>query len=166
MNSLAKDPVCGMEVAVTLAAKRTVYKGVEYFFCSEQCLQRFSAKPDLYIGEPGRAAPKQQGIELTKRRRLRLSAPLSPEEAGIINDTLLGVMGVKQVSVQGDSLDISYDLLETSEAQIEEQIASIGVQLGNGWVERLRRALVHYEEECELDNLAANDKHCCEVRKW
>lgn len=166
MNSLAKDPVCGMEVAVTPAAKRAVYKEVEYFFCSEQCLQRFRAKPDLYIGEPGQAAPKQRGIELIKKRRLRLAAPLSLSEAGTIKDALLGSMGVKQASIQEDLLEIHYDLLEISEAQIEEQITSIGVQLGNGWAERLRRALVHYEEECELDNLAANDKHCCEVRKW
>ena len=166
MNTPAKDPVCGMEVKLSPAVKQTVYRGVAYFFCSEQCLQRFRAKPDLYIGEPDRKAPKQQGVELVKRRRLRLAAPLSLNVAGIIENALRGVMGVKQVSIQWDLLEIHYDLLETSEQLIVEQLASIGVQLGNGWGERLRRAFVHFEEECELDNLAANDKHCCDVRRW
>lgn len=166
MNTQAKDPVCGMEVALTPPLRQTVYKGVEYFFCSEQCLRRFSDKPELYIGEPGRAAPKQQGVELIKRRRLRLAAPLSPGEARIVEEALLGTMGVRQVSAEGDTLEISYDLLEMSAELIEEQMAAIGVRLGNGWSERLRRAFVHYVEECELDNLAANDKNCCEVRKY
>jgi YHS domain-containing protein len=166
MNTLTKDPVCGMEVAPSATAKQTVYRGISYYFCSEQCLQRFLAKPLLYVGEPDRQAPKQQGIELIKQRRLRLAAPLSPNQAVTVEKALRGVMGVRQVEARGDALEIHYDLLDTSAELIEEQLASIGVELGNGWSERLRRAFVHYEEENELDNLAANDKHCCDVRKW
>lgn len=166
MNTLTKDPVCGMEVEPSPAAEQTVYRGIRYFFCSEQCLGRFLGNPRLYVGEPGWKAPKQEGVELIKKRRLRLASPLSPNQAAIVEDALLGVMGVKEVSAREDVLEIRYDLLETSAELIEEQMAAIGVQLGNGWSERLRRAFAHYEEECELDNLVANDKHCCEVRKW
>lgn len=166
MNTLTKDPVCGMEIEPSATANQTVYRGIRYFFCSEQCLQRFLGNPRLYVGEPGWKAPKQEGVELIKKRRLRLASPLSPNQAAIVEDALRGVMGIKEVSAQGDLLEIRYDLLETSAELIEERMAAIGVQLGNGWSERLRRAFVHYEEECELDNLAANDKPCCEVRKW
>jgi len=166
MNTLAKDPVCGMEIAPSPTVFQTVYRGITYFFCSEQCRQRFLAKPLLYVGEPDQKAPKQQGVERIKKRHLRLAAPLSANQAVIVEKALRGVMGIKQVAAQGDSLEIHYDLLETSAELIEGQLASIGVQLGNGWSERLRRAFVHFEEENELDNLAANDKHCCDVRKW
>lgn len=62
-------------------------------------------------------------------------------------------MGIQTVSVDGDRVVIAYDLLMATEEQIENKLAEIGVRLGEGFAERLRRAFVHYEEECELGSL-------------
>ena len=48
---------------------------------------------------------------------------------------------------------IVYDLLQATAEQLEVKLTEIGVQLGEGLADRLLRAFVHYEEECEIGNL-------------
>jgi len=44
------DLVCGMEVDAGKTNFKTKYKGREYFFCSENCLEHFKSNPEQYIG--------------------------------------------------------------------------------------------------------------------
>jgi xanthine dehydrogenase accessory factor len=46
----AVDPVCGMTVAVQVAAERVVHEGVTVVFCSAHCRARFEAEPARYAG--------------------------------------------------------------------------------------------------------------------
>ena len=39
------DPVCGMEVKPETAAATSVYEGVTYYFCSQECQQIFDRAP-------------------------------------------------------------------------------------------------------------------------
>jgi YHS domain-containing protein len=164
MNARTIDPVCGMEVDPR--QYQTNYLGITYAFCSEQCQQRFLANPRLYVGAPGNPAPKQEGVIIIKKRRMRLAAPLDHDQARRVINSLNEMMGIRHANADGDIIEITYDLLEAGAALIEQRLATIGVQLGEGWSERLRRAFIHFEEECELENLAANDKNCCEARRW
>lgn len=148
---LAKDVVCGMQVES--GKHQLEYLGVPYSFCSRQCQERFQANPHLYVGMPGQKAPKQKGLSVIKQRRLSLAQPLSSRQARALSDALQAMMGIQTVSVEGDSVVITYDLLQATVEQVEEELAEIGVQLGEGWAERLRRAFVHYEEECEVGSL-------------
>ncbi len=66
MRATVKDPVCGMEVAP--AQLETIYEGLHYAFCSEQCRQRFAASSRLYIGVPGKKAPQPSGPTISPRR--------------------------------------------------------------------------------------------------
>ncbi len=43
-----RDPVCGKAVG-SPAAARLVHQGVEYAFCSRECLRRFLEEPDKYV---------------------------------------------------------------------------------------------------------------------
>jgi len=151
MNAMVKDPVCGMEVDARQLD--TVYLGIHYAFCSAQCQDRFAANPHLYIGHPGHQAPKQQGQEVLKRRCLAMGMVLSADQADRLERKLLEMMGVQSVTVKGDRLEITYDLLQATEQQIEAQLAEAGIALGEGWAERLRRAFVQYLEEREVDSL-------------
>jgi YHS domain-containing protein/copper chaperone CopZ len=150
-----KDVVCGMTVYP--GDNELVYRGVSYSFCSKQCRERFKANPHLYIGLPGQRAPKQEGVSVIKQRRLRLTSPLSSSHARELNEALRTMMGVQDVSIEGESVVITYDLLQATEKQIEEELAKIGLQLGEGWTERLRRAFVHYEEEVEMGSLEVHE---------
>lgn len=155
MDKPVKDVVCGMQVEPHRNA--VAYLGIEYAFCSAQCRERFVANPHLYTGLPGRKAPKQEGLEVLKRRRLRLAQPLSAEQAASISAALQTMMGIKTVAAAGDRIEIVYDLLQATAEQIEAKLAQIGVPLGAAWPERLRRAFVHYEEECEVGNLEVHE---------
>ena len=47
--TMAKDPVCGMEVQESAAAGRAQHDGKTYYFCSEQCRQAFERAPQSYV---------------------------------------------------------------------------------------------------------------------
>ena len=109
---LIKDVVCGMQVDA--GNNPHVYQGVSYSFCSKQCQERFLVNPHLYIGMPGQKAPKQEGLSVIKQRRLRLAQPLSPSQAKTLSDALQAMMGIQFVSVEGDCVVITYDLLQAT----------------------------------------------------
>ena len=55
---MAKDPVCGMQVAEDRAAGRAEHDGRTYYFCSTGCLEKFRADPAAYAAAAAaRAAP-------------------------------------------------------------------------------------------------------------
>ncbi|HEX7285953.1 MAG TPA: heavy metal translocating P-type ATPase [Candidatus Angelobacter sp.] len=54
INTLAKDPVCGMTVDPNIARGRAEYLGKTYYFCSAGCETRFKADPVKYL------SPKQE----------------------------------------------------------------------------------------------------------
>jgi class 3 adenylate cyclase len=49
-----RDPVCGMAIGANPVA-RLVHRGIEYAFCSQDCLRRFLEDPDRYVGTEDRA---------------------------------------------------------------------------------------------------------------
>jgi Cu+-exporting ATPase len=53
----AKDPVCGMPVRAD-SPHQLQFAGADYRFCSEKCLAKFRAAPDLYVA----ATPSETGI--------------------------------------------------------------------------------------------------------
>lgn len=44
----AKDPVCGMTVEIATATFTLEHEGLTYYFCSQGCLDRFSADPRAF----------------------------------------------------------------------------------------------------------------------
>lgn len=145
------DPVCGMQVNRDSFALE--HLGIHYAFCSRQCQDRFKANPHLYIGTPGEKAPKQQGVEVIKQRRIRLGQALSDSQAAILKDELGAMMGIDHIEVSGDTVAIRYDLLQATAEQIESRIVQVGLQLGDGWADLLRRGFIHFIEETEVDSL-------------
>lgn len=52
----AKDAVCGMQVRTADAPAHTIYQGQDYYFCSDNCHDKFEADPAKYTsGQPARA---------------------------------------------------------------------------------------------------------------
>lgn len=149
-------PVCQMEVEEGDLA--LVYSRMQFAFCSEQCRERFQATPHLYVGLPGQKAAKQEGRKVLKRRCIQLDAKLRREEMRMLEDALTAMMGIKQLVVEEDAVQITYDLIEATEEQIERILLETGAQLGSGWTERLRRAWVHYTEDCEALNMQVTSR--------
>jgi len=147
----SKDPVCNMIVSAGQYA--IDYLGMHFAFCSQQCKERFLANPHLYIGATEHKSPKQEGKEVLKRRRFHLTEPLPGEMAALIADSIRGMMGVRSIDIDGADIEVTYDLLQATAQQIESQLESTGVALGQDWGQRLRRAFVHYTEETEVDSM-------------
>ena len=156
MNEIVEDPVCHMQVpSISLA---TEYAGGHYAFCSAQCQERFLANPHLYVGFPGNPAPAQEGKEVIKRHRLLLSAPLDAIQAEQVKQALIEMMGIHEVYIDGDKIEIQYDLLQATAEQIADKLALIGAGLGGGWMDRLKLALINNLEEIEISSLQVDDR--------
>ncbi len=48
---MAKDPVCGMQLAEVGAPATSEYKGKTYYFCSPACKTVFDKNPEKYSGK-------------------------------------------------------------------------------------------------------------------
>lgn len=47
-HKMKRDPVCGMQVDSKNPGAKYVYKGKEYYFCSEGCKKKFMESPESY----------------------------------------------------------------------------------------------------------------------
>ncbi|VAW97094.1 hypothetical protein MNBD_GAMMA21-847 [hydrothermal vent metagenome] len=147
-------PVCNM--VTNLDCLSSEYRSEKFFFCSEQCLERFTANPGVYIGGRGIPSAKQRGERCIKRRTLKLDSVVPVEMAeNIIND-LQAMMGVIEVDVDADKINIIYDLIEVTTKQIETVLEKTGNNASKKYGEVLKRAFIHYNEETIMDNLEHN----------
>lgn len=48
---MAKDPVCGMQLAEASAAAKSDDKGKTYYFCSAACKAAFDKSPEKYAAK-------------------------------------------------------------------------------------------------------------------
>ena len=48
-----KDPVCGMEVSIADSDRKIEFEGNVYYFCSEECQDKFLEDPGLYLEKEG-----------------------------------------------------------------------------------------------------------------
>ncbi|HEX7296841.1 MAG TPA: YHS domain-containing protein [Pyrinomonadaceae bacterium] len=56
MANTRRDPVCGMEVDEQDAAGRSQHQGQTYYFCSEDCKEKFDQNPQQYAQQRGQGA--------------------------------------------------------------------------------------------------------------
>jgi Cu+-exporting ATPase len=50
------DPVCGMTISPSDAARHVDYRGQTYYFCGRSCLERFTANPAAFLDDAAREA--------------------------------------------------------------------------------------------------------------
>ena len=55
MATVTNDPVCGMELNVENTEERAEFKGKIYYFCSDQCRNKFDQNPAQYASRAGGA---------------------------------------------------------------------------------------------------------------
>ena len=48
-DEVATDPVCGMRISRAAAAATADYRGHPYYFCSDQCHERFTREPTAFV---------------------------------------------------------------------------------------------------------------------
>jgi YHS domain-containing protein len=48
-GTVARDPVCGMNVEIASAQNTTEYHGETYYFCSRGCMLDFQDDPEKYL---------------------------------------------------------------------------------------------------------------------
>lgn len=155
-SEMLKDPVCHMLVHETGLSFE--YEGKHYVFCSEQCKFRFIFTPHLYLSSHGHLPPKQQGQKIIKCRKFKLDAHLDLRQTDITKSALYAMMGIEEVKIEGDKIEIKYDLLQITTEQISDELSSIGAKLGGGWITQLQLAFINNIEEIEIQSLEVKNK--------
>ncbi len=64
------------------------------------------------------------------------------------------LMGIESVEVSTGEMSLVYDLLQVSMKNIENVIFQTQGHMKQTMTDKLRKGLIQYSEECELDNLA------------
>ena len=59
--AMEKDPVCGMDVNPRNAPAQSNFQGRTFYFCSEDCKQRFDREPHRYVAQPQPSTVRQTG---------------------------------------------------------------------------------------------------------
>jgi Cu+-exporting ATPase len=72
------DPVCGMKVSPETAAGQYEYKGEKYYFCSNRCLERFTAEPEKFLSKSKDAGASRSTIP-DSRSQIEYTCPMHPE---------------------------------------------------------------------------------------
>lgn len=149
----SRDPVCGE--LVPEEAHSWTHRHIKYSFCSEHCRNRFQRWPHLYVGEATFGlAEKQLGTSVPKSHRVMLAATPAADVIEGITRAVMALKGVEDVRVDGDQVLVDYDLMQVSLSDIEQAIVAQSGGLRDRIPDRVERALIHYSEECELDNLS------------
>ena len=60
----------------------------------------------------------------------------------------------KEISINNQELFVTYDLLEVSLDSIEKNIENSAANLRKTLFDSIKRGIIHYSEDCELENLA------------
>ncbi|HZX35189.1 MAG TPA: heavy metal translocating P-type ATPase [Thermodesulfobacteriota bacterium] len=63
---MAKDPVCGMIVEPSKAAGKSLYKGMDVYFCAFRCKEKFDADPESFMGSERPRQPEVTSHEMSK----------------------------------------------------------------------------------------------------
>jgi len=82
MSEMAKDPVCGMQVAVGSAKWTSEHAGKRWYFCSEGCRKKFEADPGRYDGSQPAGEAKAGGCCGGGVHALAVKTPVVQSGAG------------------------------------------------------------------------------------
>ncbi|MHB1093104.1 heavy metal translocating P-type ATPase [Thiobacillus sp.] len=74
-SKIVRDPVCGMTVEPDAGTAHAEHAGMEYYFCSQGCCDKFVADPSRYAGGHT-AAPQPTGV---KDKNMTYTCPMHPE---------------------------------------------------------------------------------------
>lgn len=90
-----------------------------------------------------------------------LSTPLDAMQAEQVKSALLEMMGIHEITIEGDKIEIKYDLIQVTAEQISDKLRLIGIKLGGDWIDRLKLAFINNLEETEIGSHEVHfDKHC------
>lgn len=81
-----------------------------------------SVESALYVGLPGHKASAQQWQEIIKSRRIVLSISLDAMQAEQVKRALFEMMGIHEISIEGDKIEIQYDLIQVTVEQIADKL--------------------------------------------
>jgi P-type Cu+ transporter len=74
----AKDPVCGMTVAISTSKHRADYRGETFHFCSSRCKAKFADDPARYVADDG-GSPVNITAETAADPSALFTCPMHPE---------------------------------------------------------------------------------------
>ena len=158
-----KDPVCGMTVTPQSAFAKREYQGQSYYFCSQDCADKFDAAPQDYVHEVKGTELPQAGSATTGfnpelSNRLQVELPIPDLDCVPCVRTVEGALselkGVEKAHVNFTTTKahVTYDPKLVSLADMQKVVKKAGYTVGEAraqiGIQDLRCAsCVHFIEE-------------------
>lgn len=150
-NAPHRDPVCGMNVQSNDCRHIANRRGMIFYFCSQQCLERFEKTPQLYV-------LGQNHSSIRRHKLYFVISDIQTVRSAMAN--LRRLMGIQSLSSGENYIEVEYDLFQITLENIEEHVSGSGLIFLGGW-QRLRRAFWKFTEENEIANLANSTGSAC-----
>ncbi|HBC45551.1 MAG TPA: heavy metal translocating P-type ATPase [candidate division Zixibacteria bacterium] len=128
------DPVCGMEVEPETAELKTKYKGKEYFFCAESCLESFKDNPGKYLNVSpiGSETTVHSASKMRRENRADLVIPIIGNDSKTVlaEKVLTGIEGVIDAAMNpdGDQVTVQYDPHKIAPERIIDKLNEAGIE--------------------------------------
>jgi YHS domain-containing protein len=87
----ALDPVCGMQVATAHAPASTMQEEHKVYFCSDRCLERFSANPERFASKRAASAGMEESQEAAHRNHIDPVCGMAVDPETAVAHRVLGV---------------------------------------------------------------------------
>ncbi len=111
--------------------------------------------PSSVFGTPRlRKSKKQEATVVKKAHNIKLKALPYMATREQLTAKLGALMGIESVEVSTGEMSLVYDLLQVSMKNIENIIFQTQGHMKQTMTDKLRKGLIQYSEECELDDLA------------
>ncbi|MFQ5343758.1 MAG: heavy metal translocating P-type ATPase, partial [Anaerolineae bacterium] len=137
------DPVCGMSIDPAGAVATRDVAGQTYYFCSDSCVEKFDADPDVYTGQhpepemPAVIGSATTGVNPELAGPLRAELPIVNLDCATCVQTIERVLndldGVQKATVNFATAKahVTYDPAQVSLAGIERAIRKAGYTVGS-----------------------------------
>ena len=81
-----------------------------------------------------------------------------------INNTLSELYGVNKVTAdKSGKVYVEYDLMKVNLETIENSISELNYTISPGFLNKLKKGMIHFTEQNEYDNMHAEPHSCCTV---
>jgi Cu+-exporting ATPase len=80
IETVEKDPVCGMTVDPDRAVAKSVYHGKTFYFCCQSCATKFAASPEKYLHAANATSTHSAPVQLTGIKSAQSSPVPAPQD--------------------------------------------------------------------------------------
>jgi L-lactate dehydrogenase len=112
-----KDPVCGMKIDEKHTKYKTLYKGKNYYFCSQRCKNSFNENPEKYLAAMEDSSLRERKVVIVGTGKVGSTFAFNLMISGLANNIVL--IDRSREMAEGHAKDLNHGLSFVSPTRIK-----------------------------------------------